>query len=171
MLERKNGNGVRKNADDDGGDTVEQVRGITHDESGGPTAELGEINGAQESDGNAEKGSEQKQFSAADDCIGHAPAGFTDRNGQLGEEVPTDRDSAMIEEIPKNEEKNGNRDEGAQAGHGQHEAAHKFAPTETSAHVLPTALPFWEVATMRMRASPLRIKVRRKRTRPSSIRD
>src|SRR5204863_9701344 len=90
MLERKNGNGVSKNADDDGGDTIEQVRGITHDESGGPATELGEINRAQESDGNTKEGSEQKKLSAADDCIGHAAASFTDWNGQLGKEVPTD---------------------------------------------------------------------------------
>src|SRR5690242_9629069 len=106
MLERKNGHGVSKNADNDGRDTVEQVRGITHDESGGPPTELGEIDGPQESDGHAKEGSEQKQLSAADDGIGHAAAGFTHRNGQLGEEVPTDGDSPVIDEISKNEEKN-----------------------------------------------------------------
>src|SRR5260370_803946 len=91
--------------------------------------------------------------------------------GQLGKEVPTDGSSAVVDEVTKNEEEHGNSDEGADTGHGQHEAAYKFAPAETRAHALPIPLPRWEVATISKRAKPLRMKVRMKSTRPSSISD
>src|SRR6267378_1254293 len=113
MLKRKNDEGVGKNADNDGRDAVEQVGGITHDKSGGPAAEFREINGAKESDGNADERREQQQLGAAEDGVGHAAAGFTDRHRQPGKEVPTDRCSAMINEVAKDEEEDGNRNHGA----------------------------------------------------------
>src|SRR5713101_3201047 len=171
MLERMNSKDESKNADDDGGNAVEQVRSVTHDKSDGPAAEFRKIDGAKESDGNADERSEQKQLPAADDSVGHAAAGLTHGRGQLGKEIPADGSPSMIDEISKNEEKDGNGDQRTHAGHGQHEAAHKFAPAETRAHALSIPLPRWEVATISKRATPLRMKVRMKSTRPSSMRD
>src|SRR6266699_4330265 len=171
MFERMNDKAESKNADDDGGHAVEQVRGIADDEGGGAAAEFGEIDGAKKSDGNTEQRSHQEHLPAAENGVGHAPADFTDGNGQFGEEIPVDGSSAMNSEISKNEEKDGNGDHSTHAGHGQHEAAHKFAPAKTRAHAWPRPLPRWEVATISKRAKPLRTKVRMKSTRPSSIKD
>src|SRR5713101_2914365 len=171
MLERKNDEGIGKNADDDRRRAVQQVRGVTHDKSGGRAAEFREINGTKESDGNADERSEQKHLPAADDGVGHATAGFADGRRQLGKEVPTDRYSAVIDKVAKNQEEHGNRNQGAHAGHGEHEAANKLAPAETRGHTWPISLPRCAVARMSRRASPLRMKVRRNSTNPSSIRD
>src|SRR5436190_1072123 len=67
--------------------------------------------------------------------------------------------------------KRGNRNQGAQAGHGQHEAAHKLSPAQPGVHACPIPAPRWEVTTISKRASPLSMKVRRKSTSPNSIRD
>src|SRR6267143_6952390 len=171
MLERKNDDGVGKNADDDRRDAVEQVGGVAHDKSGGPAAEFREINGAKESDGNADERSEQQQLGAAEDGVGHAAAGFADRHRQLGKEIPTNRCSAVINEVAKDEEEHGNRNQGAYTGHGEHKVAHEFAPAEPGVHTFPIPAPRWEVATISRRASPLRMKVRRKSTSPNSMRD
>src|ERR1700686_627831 len=172
LLERVNDQAVSENADDDGGHAVEQVSSITDNESdGAAAAEFGEIDGAKKSDGNTKDGSKQKHLGAAEDGVGQAAAGFTDGNGQFGEEIPVDGSSAMNSEISKNEEKDGNSDQSTHAGHGQHEAAHKFAPAKTRAHAWPSPLPRLEVATISKRAKPLRMKVRMKSTRPSSIKD
>src|SRR5260370_4551560 len=168
LLERVNGKAVSKNADDDGGHAVEQVRGITDNKSGGAAAEFGEIDGAKKSDGNPKDRGKQKQLGAAEDGVGHAAAGLADGSGELGEKVPTDGSSAVIDEISKNEEKDGNGDQGTHAGHRQHEAAHKFAPAEMRAHTLPSPLPRWEVATISKRAKPLRMNVGMKSTQPTS---
>src|SRR5947208_16928397 len=130
LPERMNDQAVSKNADDDGRHTVEQVRSITDNKSDGAATEFGKIDGAKKSDGNTKEGSKQKHLGAAEDGVGHAAAGFTDGNGQFGEEIPVDGSSAMNSEIPKDEEKDGNGDQSAHAGHGQHEAAHKFARSE-----------------------------------------
>src|SRR5205814_7916568 len=132
-------------ADDDGRNAVEQVRSITDNKSDRAVTEFGEIDGAKKTDGNAKERSKQKHLGAAEDGVGHAAAGFTDGNGQFGEEIPVDGSSAMNREISKNEEKNGNGDQRTHAGHGQHEAAHKFAPAKTRAHAWPRPLPRWEV--------------------------
>src|ERR1700675_461590 len=171
MLERMNDKDQSKNADDDGGNAVEQVRSITDDKSGGGAAEFRKINGAKESDGNADERSEQKQLPAADDGVGHTATGLANGSRQFRKEVPVDGSTAVIDEIAKNEEKDGNGDEGAHTRHREHEAAHKFAPAEARAHTLPIPLPRWEVATISKRATPLRMKVRMKSTRASSIRD
>src|SRR5260370_15809455 len=171
MLEWKNDDGVGKNADDDGRDAVEQVGGVTHDKSGGPAAEFREINGAEESDGNADEGSEEKQLRAAENGVGHAAADFADRHRQLGKEVPTNRCSTAINEVAKDEEEDGNRNQGTYTSHGEHKVAHELAPPEPSVHAFPIPAPRWEVATISTRASPLRMKVRRKSTRPNSMRD
>ncbi len=60
MLEGEDYQAVRKDADDNGRDAVEQVRGITDDEGGSAAAEFRQIDGAEESDGNADEGSEQE---------------------------------------------------------------------------------------------------------------
>src|SRR5436309_6643173 len=170
LPERMNDKAVSKNADDDGGHAVEQVRSITDKKSGGAAAEFGEIDGAKKSDGNTKEGSKQKHLGAAEDGVGHAAAGFTDGDGQFGEEIPVDGSSTMNSEISKNEEKDGNGDQSAHARHGQHEAAYEFAPAKTKAHAR-APLPRLEVATISKRAKPLRRKVRMKSTKPSSIKD
>src|SRR6266581_1439369 len=81
LLERVNGKAVSKNADDDGGHAVEQVRGITDNKSGGAAAEFGEIDGAKKSDGNPKDRGKQKQLGAAEDRVGHAAAGLADGRG------------------------------------------------------------------------------------------
>jgi len=63
----------------DGRHAVEQVRGITHDKSGGAAAKFREINGTKESDGNADEGSEQEHLGAAENGVGHAATGFRRR--------------------------------------------------------------------------------------------
>ena len=167
VLEGEHDERVGEDADDDGGDAVEQVGGVADDESDGAGAEFREIDGAEKTDRHADERGEEKELGAANDGVGHAAAGFTDGSGELGEEVPVDGSTAVIDEIAEDEEEDGDGDERAEAGHGEHEAAHEFAPTETWAH--ECAPPRCEVATIRMRARPLRMKVRRKRTRPSSI--
>src|SRR5258706_464632 len=171
MLEGQDDQAVSKNADDDGGHAVEQVGGVANDKSGGAAAEFREIDGAKETDGNPDEGSEQKQLAAANDGVGHAAARFANRRRQLGKEVPTDRCSAMKDKVAEDQEEHGNRNQGAHAGHGQHETAHKLAPAQPGVHAFPIPAPRWEVATIRRRASPLRTKVRRKSTSPNSIRD
>src|SRR5215470_3718178 len=101
MLERKDSQGVGKNADDDRRHAVQQVRSITHDKSHGAAAEFREIDGTQESDGYADERGEQKQLPAAEDGVGHAAAGFPDRRRQLGKEVPVDRCSSANDEVAK----------------------------------------------------------------------
>src|SRR5208282_3709113 len=105
----------------------------------------------------------------ANDGVGHAAAVFTDGGRQLGEEVPVDRGSAVIDEIAEDEEEDGDGDEGAETRHGEHEVAHKFAPAESRVYVHALADPRCEVTTMSKRPGPLRTKVSRKRTRPSSM--
>src|SRR5260370_1276916 len=90
---------------------------------------------------------------------------------KVGEEVRTDGRRTVIDEIAEDEEEHGNGDQGTHAGHGQHEAAYELAPAETGAHACAVPLPRCEVATISRRARPLRMKVRRKSTRPSSMRD
>ena len=51
----------------------------------------------------------------------------------------------MIDEIAEDEEKDGDGDNGADAGHGEHEAAHEFSPTQIGAHAWPIPLPRCEV--------------------------
>src|SRR5882762_4359645 len=171
MLEGQDDQAVSKNADDNGRHTVEQVGGIANDEGGGAAAEFREIDGAEETDRNADEGSEQKQLAAANNGVGHAAASFADRRGQLGKEVPTDRCSAVIDEVAEDQEEHRNGNQGAHAGHGEHETAHKLAPAQPRAHAFPIPAPRWEVATISRRASPLRTKVRRKSTSPNSMRD
>src|SRR5882724_11908417 len=171
MLEGQDDQAVSKNADDDGGHAVEQVGGVANDKGGGAAAEFRKIDGAKETDGNTDERSEQKQFAAAEDGVGHAAASLADGHGQLGKEVPTDRCSAVINKIAEDQEEHGNRNQSAHAGHGQHETADELAPAETGVHAFPIPAPRWEVATMSRRASPLRTKVRRKSTSPNSIRD
>src|SRR6266852_3407729 len=105
MLERMDDKDESKNADDDGRNTVEQVRSVTDDKSDGPAAEFRKIDGAKESDGNADYRREQKQLPAANDSVGHAAAGLTDMSGQFDEEVQSDGSSAVINVEARNEEK------------------------------------------------------------------
>src|SRR5216683_6547367 len=111
MLERMNDKGEGKNADDDGGHAVEQVRGITDDKGGGAAAKFRKIDGTEKSDRNTDESREQQQLGAAEDGVGHAAAGFTNGNGQLGKEIPTDGSSAVVDEVTKNEEEHGNSNE------------------------------------------------------------
>src|SRR5437879_9046878 len=141
MFERKNDEGVSENADDDGRDAVEQVGGVANNEGSGAAAEFREINGAKESDGNADKRGHQQELRAAEDGVGHAAAGFADRHGQLGKEVPTNGCSAVINEVAKDEEEDGNRNHGTYTGHGEHEVAHEFAPAKPGVHALPMPAP------------------------------
>src|SRR5204862_551076 len=135
-----------------------EFRSITNNKSGGAAAEFGEIDGPEKSDGNTKEGGKQKHLGAAEDGVGQAAARFTDGNRQFGEEIPVDGSSTMNSEISKNEEKDGNGNQSAHAGHGQHEAAYKFAPAETRAHTLPIPLPRREVVTISKRAKPFRRK-------------
>ena len=66
--------------------------------------------------------------------------------------------AAVIDEVAENEKQDRDGDEGAEAGHGQHEMADKFAPAETVAHACPIPLPRWDVTTISRRARPLRMK-------------
>src|SRR5579872_7203144 len=134
MFERQNDERVSEDADDDRRHAVEQVGGVADDESDWAGAEFGEVDGAEEADGNADKGGEKQELGAADDGVGHAAAGFADRSGELGEEVPVDRGAAVVDEIAEDEEEDGDGDEGAKAGHGEHEGAYEFAPAETWTH-------------------------------------
>ena len=171
MFEGQDDQGVGEDADDDGGDAVEQVCGVADDEGHGAAAEFGEIDAAEETYWHTDERREKKKLGAADDGVGHAAAGFADRSGELGEEGPVDGCSAVVHEIAEDEEEHGHGDEGGQAGHAEHEAADKFAVAQAGGHVRPISLPRWAVRTMSRRARPLRTKVRMKRTRPSSIRD
>src|SRR5205807_825 len=95
LPERMNDQAVSKNADDDGRHTVEQVRSITDNKSDGAATEFGKIDGAKKSDRNTKEGSKQQHLGAAEDGVGHAAAGFTNGNGQFGEEIPVDGSAAM----------------------------------------------------------------------------
>src|SRR5207245_1064372 len=158
MFERQDNHAVSKNADHDRGHTVEQIRGVTHDKSHRAPAEFREIDGAEEPDGHAKERSEKKQFGAAEDGVGHAPTRLANGSGQLSEKVPANGSSTVENQVAEDKTKHGDRDEGAHSRHGQHEAAHEFAPAQTGAHARAVSLPRFEVTRISRRASPLRMK-------------
>src|SRR5436853_496274 len=54
MLEGANHEGIRENSDDDGWNAIQQVGSVAHDKGGLGSAELGQIYGAEEPNGNAD---------------------------------------------------------------------------------------------------------------------
>src|SRR5262249_8761758 len=54
VLERENHQSVGEDSDNDGGDAIEHIRRIAHDEGGSIAAEPGEIDPAEKTDWNAE---------------------------------------------------------------------------------------------------------------------
>ena len=60
MLERQDDQAVGKDADHDRGNSVEQVRGVTHNEGGRTAAKLRQINGAEEPDRHPKERSEHE---------------------------------------------------------------------------------------------------------------
>ncbi len=135
------GNAKGKHADDNRRRSIEQIRCVTHDEGHFAAAELREVDGAQESDGNTEKRGQKKQLGAADNSVGHAATRFAHWSRQFREEVPIDRGAAVVDEIAQDEEENRDGDEGAEASHGEHEITHEFTPAKTGVHAFPIPLP------------------------------
>src|SRR5262249_29790561 len=112
-----------------------------------------------------------KQLRAADNGVGHAAAGLAHGSRKPGKKAPAYGGSAVVDQVAENKKERRNGDHGANTGHREHESAHEFPPAQTRAHACPIPLPRCEVTTISRRAKPFRIKVSRKRTRPSSISD
>ena len=109
-MHRHHHHGIGKNSDDDGRYAVQQVRRVANHERHGLPAKLGQVDSAQQADGNADQRRQQQELARADDGIGHAAAGFTDRRGQLGEEIPVYILAAVVDEVAENEEERRHRD-------------------------------------------------------------
>src|SRR5260370_7877069 len=101
---RQDGHGVGEDSNKDRGKAVEQVRRIAHDKGYSPTAEFGEINSTQQSDGNSEKRRQQQDFAGTDNGVGHAPAGLPDRLRKLGEEIPIHVLTAFVDKKSANQQ-------------------------------------------------------------------
>src|SRR5260370_32814012 len=128
------------------------------------------MNGAEETIRTTNQESEEKEFGAANDGVGHAAAGLANGNRQFGKKAPAHGGSAMINKVAEDEKQHRNGNESAHACHRQHEAAYEFAPAQPRTHACPVPPPRCEVATISKRANPFKMKVRIKSTRPSSMR-
>ena len=70
------------------GTPFKQIDDVANDKRKCFAAVFGKKHTCQKSDRHADSGSEQENFAAADNRIGHAAAGFARGLRQLGEEVP-----------------------------------------------------------------------------------
>src|SRR5271155_4872685 len=86
---------VREDADDYGGDAVEQVSGVAHDKGKSFATEFGEIDASEKTYGKAHYCGEEQEFQATDDGVGHAAAGFADGFGELREEIQVEGCAAV----------------------------------------------------------------------------
>src|SRR5579863_4846331 len=162
--------GVGKNSNHDRGHAVQQIRGVPHNKGDGPSAEFRQVDPSEQSDGNPEEGRKQEKLQAAHDRIGHASARFTDRGGQMREEAPRQIFSAVVHEIAENEKQDRHGNQYTYAREREHRHVQRFSPHQPDVHVGNTPLPRAVVTRIRSRASPFSTNVKRKSTRPSSIR-
>src|ERR1700693_4116501 len=168
MLHGQDRERVGEDTDDDGGDAVEQIGGVADDEGKSFPAEFGEIDAGEQAYGQAHDCSEKEQLEAADDGAGHAGAGFFEGFGELREEFPTERRAAVPDQVSEDEKQHRDDGEGGNTGQGEHDEVQRLAPGHAQrAHA--GRPPPRSVATIKIRARPFRMKVMRKRTRPSSI--
>src|SRR5260221_14776590 len=108
MFERKQNERIGKNSNDDGRAAVEKVCRVPHHESYGEVTESRKIDAPEESDRNPQQRRKQQKFCAAHDRVRHTPADFTDGCGKLGEEIPIDGRSAVVDEVTEDKEENAN---------------------------------------------------------------
>ena len=156
---------VCKNAHYNGRDAVQQVRHkADHGRKCGASI-LGEVDTRQKTDRNSNQSGKQEHFPAADDCIGHSATDFSNRCGQLREEVPVQEPAALNQKITKNEKQHSNRQQRAHSGYGQHDALTVLLYNESRVSHL---LPFVVVMSISNLAAPLITIVRANSTRPSS---
>src|SRR5271163_469595 len=90
---------VSEDADYDGGDAVEQVSGVTHNERESFAAEFGEVDAGEQADGQAHHCGEKQQLEAADDSVSHAAAGFADGFRKLSKEIQAERRAAVPDQV------------------------------------------------------------------------
>src|SRR5260370_7183388 len=105
------------------------------------------MNGAEETIRTTNQESEEKEFGAANDGVGHAAAGLANGNRQFGKKAPAHGGSAMINKVAEDEKQHRNGNESAHACHRQHEAAYEFAPAQPRPHPSPVPPPPSEVPT------------------------
>src|SRR6516165_11737634 len=80
--------GPGQDADNDGGDTVEQIRRVAYYGGERFILEFREIDSGDEANGNSDQRRHSHDLQAAHYGVGHTPAYFAGGLGQLCEEVP-----------------------------------------------------------------------------------
>src|SRR5262249_15334561 len=94
---------VSEDSHHDRRNAVQKVCRVPHDKGRSRSAELGQVNPCQKTDGNANQRGQNKQLRAAEDSVRKTASGLAHGRGKLSKEVPVERVTALPQEVSKDE--------------------------------------------------------------------
>ncbi len=127
---------IGRQTHDDGGHTVEHVRGKAHRiPECASAAILRKVHTRPDAQRDAEQTGQAQDYARSRDGVGHAAAGLADRHGDMGEEGPVQRTRALVDQVSQDGDQRQQHNHRADDREHRHQVCGKLPPQLEQAFV------------------------------------